>query len=83
MILLFEVDMSEKTKFLATVAKVQTLADNGIRLWLDLPESAIVQMAELAAYQVHGVVLSVVAEKHEIGENEPEKDETRRSKLKY
>ena len=36
-------------EFCASVTKVQTLADNGIRLTLDLPEDAIMQMAELAA----------------------------------
>ena len=39
--------MSEPIEFHATIAKVQTLADGGIRLTLDLPETAIVQAAQL------------------------------------
>jgi hypothetical protein len=41
--------MAEKTKiqFQAVVYKVQTLIDGGIRLTLDLPESAIPQAAML------------------------------------
>lgn len=48
------------TEFWGQVAKAQTLADGGIRITFDLPESAIVQMAELAAYQINGVVVDVV-----------------------
>ena len=35
------------------------MADGGIRVYLDLPESAIVQAAELMAYKREGVVLDV------------------------
>ena len=49
------------TQFWAIIGKVQTMAaDNGIRVTLDLPESAIVEMAELAAYQINAVVVDVV-----------------------
>lgn len=37
----------EVIKFAAQVAKVQSLADGGIRLTLDLPEDAIMQAAQL------------------------------------
>lgn len=47
------------TTFWAIVGKVQTMADGGIRVTLDLPETAIAQMAELAAYKINGVVLDV------------------------
>lgn len=47
--------------FWATVAKVQTLADSGIRVTLDLPETAIVQAAELMTYKREGVVLDFEA----------------------
>jgi len=49
-----------ETAFWAQVSKAQTLADGGIRVTFDLPESAIVQMAELAAYQINGVVVDVI-----------------------
>ena len=32
--------MDSPTKFVAIVNKVQTLADNGLRVYLDLPEQA-------------------------------------------
>jgi len=41
------VAMADPIKFKATIAKVQTLADGGIRLTLDLPETAILQAAQL------------------------------------
>ena len=40
--------MAEPIAFHATVYKVQTLADGGVRVYLDLPETAIMQMAQLA-----------------------------------
>ena len=47
--------------FQAAVYKVQTLAtDNGVRVTLDLPETAIMQMAMLAECQRAGVALGVV-----------------------
>ena len=51
--------MSE-TAFWAVVGKVQTMSDGGIRVYLDLPESAILQAAELMAYKRECVVLDVV-----------------------
>ena len=51
--------MAEPVKFWAIVSKVQTLADNGIRVYLDLPETAVMQMAELVACKISGVVLDV------------------------
>lgn len=49
-------------RFWATVARVQTLADSGIRVTLDLPESAISAMADLVAAKVAGQVLDVSCE---------------------
>ena len=50
--------MSENVvEFWAVVQKVQTLADGGLRVTLDLPESAIMQAAELMAYKREAVVL--------------------------
>lgn len=53
--------MSEAITFTAQVYKVQTLVDNGIRLTLDLPETAIPQMAQLAACQREGLALRFTA----------------------
>lgn len=52
--------MSDIT-FDAVVYKVQTLVDNGIRVTLDLPETAIMQMAQLAECQRFGVMLEITA----------------------
>ena len=47
--------------FVAQVYKVQTLTDNGVRVTLDLPETAIPQMALLAECQRHGIMLNFTA----------------------
>ncbi len=44
-------------KFDAIVYKVQTLSDGGVRVTLDLPETAIPQMAMLAETKREGVPL--------------------------
>lgn len=74
--------MSNSTTFLATVAKVQTLADGGLRFTLDVGEGEIVAAAEMMAYKRHGVVLSITVEEWQ-DENEQKKDETRRNKAKF
>lgn len=38
---------SQAIEFIATVFKVQTLVDNGLRVTLDLPEDAIADVAAL------------------------------------
>lgn len=55
--------------FSATVYKVQTLSDNGIRVSLDLAEDCTMQLAQLAECQRFGVVLEVclTAENREYG----------------
>ena len=45
--------------FDATVAKVQTLVDNGIRVTLDLPEQAIEAAAVLMAIKRNGQAIKV------------------------
>jgi hypothetical protein len=45
--------------FPATVEKVQTLVDGGIRVTLDLPEDAIAQAAALMACKREGIPLRV------------------------
>ena len=49
-------------RFEAAVYKLQTLVDGGIRLTLDLPETAIPQMAMLAECKREGLPLIFVAE---------------------
>ena len=51
--------MSEPIRFQATVCKVSTLADMGLRLTLDLPEDAVMQAAQLMECKRAGVVLEV------------------------
>lgn len=53
--------MSEPITFQAVVYKVQTLVDNGIRVTLDLPETSIMQMAQLAECKRAGVPLDMIA----------------------
>lgn len=53
---------SPEIKFPAIVYKVQTLAtDLGVRVTLDLPETCIMQMAQLAECKRAGVYLNIVA----------------------
>lgn len=49
-------------EFQATVARVQTLSDGGIRITLDMPETAVMQAAQLMECKRFGVVLKVKAE---------------------
>jgi len=51
----------ETISFYATVEKVQDMADNAIRVYLDLPESAIDAMAKLKLCKNNGAVLEIVA----------------------
>ena len=54
--------MSERIEFDATVNKVQTLVDQGLRVSFDLPETAIVAAAQLMAAKRAGAVFRVVIE---------------------
>ena len=71
--------MTEPTQFVAIVNKVQTLADNGLRVYLDLPEQAIEAVAELMIYKRAGVVLDMTARPRR--EHEPGTDESRKTKF--
>ena len=64
--------MGELIEFDATVYKVQTLIDQGLRVTLDLPESAIVAAAQLMAVKREQLVLHIVCkpEKQVISGNE-------------
>lgn len=58
-------DMAEAViRFEAIVYKVQTLADGGVRVTLDLPETAIPQMAMLAETKRDGIPLMFTAKVH-------------------
>jgi len=48
----------EPITFRCAVAKVQTLADGGLRVWLDLPEDATLAAAHLMTCQQYGQYLS-------------------------
>ncbi len=50
-------DTNPTITFEAEVYKVQTLADHGVRITLDLPETAIPQMAMLAEAKRQGLIL--------------------------
>jgi hypothetical protein len=51
--------MSDDITFPAQVARVQTLADGGLRFTFDAPESAILAAAELMTAKRFGKVLTV------------------------
>jgi len=54
-------DCLETIKFDAVVYKLQTLADGGIRITLDMSETSIPQMAMLAETKRQGLALSFEA----------------------
>lgn len=49
----------DPVRFSATVAQVKTLADNGLRVTLDLGEDTIIQAAWLMECKRQGVTLQV------------------------
>ena len=57
--------MAESITFPAQVVKVQTLADSGLRLTLDLPETEIVAFAWLAQCKQAGIALHITAQPFE------------------
>lgn len=67
---------SAEIRFPAAVYKLQTLVDGGIRVTLDLPETAIPQMAMLAECKRDGLPLVFTAA---LGESE-NKNGTKRTK---
>ena len=73
--------MSEPTEFYAIVAKIQTMADNGLRVTLDLPEQAIEQVAELMIYKRAGVVLDVAITPRPERENDENAGKSSKPKL--
>lgn len=71
--------MSDPIEFYAQIAKVQTLADGGLRFTFDVPEMAIMAAAELMACKVDGHVVDVVVTARPLTEfdGEAEKDPER------
>ena len=53
--------MDDIIRFIAQVYKVSTLADGGIRITLDLPETEIETMSDLARVRQQGAVLEIAA----------------------
>jgi hypothetical protein len=53
--------MSEPIRCIGTVYKVQTLVDHGVRISIDLPETAIMQAAMFMECQRMAVVLDISA----------------------
>lgn len=51
--------MSDGVQVIGQVYKVQTLVDGGVRLTLDLPESAVKIMGELARFQVESMAVKI------------------------
>lgn len=64
--------------FTATVYKVQTLVDSGVRVTLDLDENSIMQMAQLAECQKAGAILQLIAE---IGQTDDRRNTNKRGKI--
>jgi hypothetical protein len=46
-------------RFPAEIVKVQTLADHGIRVTLDLPETAIAEASKLMVFQATDVIADI------------------------
>lgn len=53
--------MSDPIRCVGTVYKVQTLVDHGVRVTIDLPETAIMQAAMFMECQRLAVVLDITA----------------------
>ena len=62
---------TQKIEFQCAVARVQNMADNGVRVWLDLPEDNAMTMALLHECKRFGVVLKATLEPEENGEELP------------
>jgi hypothetical protein len=52
--------VNETIEFDAVVYKVQTLVDQGLRVTLDLPETALIAAAQLMATKREGMILHIV-----------------------
>lgn len=52
--------MAETITAVVTVEKVQTMVDGAIRLTLDMPQTAVLQMSQFAICKNEGVALEAV-----------------------
>jgi hypothetical protein len=57
--------VGEALTFVAEIYKVQTLVDRGLRVTLDLPEDAVVEVAKLMEYRRQGIGVQVTIEPEE------------------
>jgi len=62
-------DTQQAIEFTATVNKVQTMVDGGLRVILDFSEDCVMQAAQLMECKRFGVPLSIVAKPAPIEEN--------------
>lgn len=53
---------STRFSFIAEIVKIQTLADQGLRVTLDLPEDEIAAAAKLMTCKREGVAIKVTVE---------------------
>lgn len=53
--------MTETIHFIASIVRIQTMVDGGIRVTLDMPEHAIMQAAQLMECKRAGAVLDITA----------------------
>ena len=72
--------MSEPITFPAQVARCQTLADGGLRVTLDLPETAVLAVAQLMECKRQGVA-GEVAYRPIVTNGSTEPDATRKIKF--
>lgn len=59
----------DKIQIVGQVYKVQTLVDGGIRVTIDLPETAVNVMAQLAQLQISGTAIKVTVTPDSRSEN--------------
>jgi chemotaxis protein histidine kinase CheA len=64
--------MSEAIRCIGSVYKVQTLVDHGVRITIDLPETAIMQAAMFMECQRMAVALSIEATPIEANSTNPD-----------
>jgi ribonucleotide reductase alpha subunit len=67
--------MSKPIEFIASIHKVQTLVDGGIRLTLDMPETATLEMAQLAEIKLHKGIARVTVVPEFFDDDGREKEE--------
>ena len=69
-----------QVKFWAIIAKIQTMADGGLRVYLDLPEDATEAASILMEYKRFGIVADITVRPKQNDESD-RKENTRKSKF--